>query len=229
MDSGGRCIGIFALQVAIGGISAIISGFTGDLNTLDVYLAGQDFKARPPCRLEDGHALLKDLPPLPHIQVAYAAAPVLSGEDASRAAGTFYPSKARTNGGEIAAASIPAAFRNLQWVLVAELDRAEILTPAVTQRRIMILISLTCAAVISIAGWLFARPATRQTHRLCAEMEAVSAGNLETDVQAVHRSYEISKIGKTLVLMQSDLKRPVVPRSITKHCSWNRRQRLWMG
>ncbi len=206
VDSGGGYIGVFALQVAIDSIAGITSSYTGELNTLDVYLAGQDLKARTPSRLEGGHALLEELPPLPHMQGAFAAAPVPAGDEEPRAAGKFYPSIARADGREVAAVSMPVAFRNLQWALVAELDRVEILAPAVTQRRMMILISLTCAALVSLAGWLFARSVTKPIDRICTDMEAVSSGNLEIDVEAAHRSDEIGKIGKTLVSMQSDLK-----------------------
>ncbi|WP_261399868.1 methyl-accepting chemotaxis protein [Leisingera daeponensis] len=205
-DSGGRYIGVFAIQVAIDEISGITTSFGGDLKTLDVYLAGKDFKARTASRREGGHELLQELPALPHIQGAFTSAPQASGEQTENFVETFYPSITREDGRTIAAVSAPVMFRGIQWALVAELDRDEILAPAAAQQQIMILISLVCAAVVSFFGWLFARSITRPIDRICADMEAVSSGDLETEVSAASRTDEIGKIGKTLVSMQDDLK-----------------------
>ncbi|MEW2912349.1 methyl-accepting chemotaxis protein [Leisingera sp. JC11] len=206
LDSGGRYIGVFALQVAIDEIAAITSSFEGDLKTLDVYLAGQDLKARTPSRLEGGHGLLDDLPALPHIQRAFASLSVSSSEAPANTDATFYPSVIKDNGREVTAVSAPVSFRNVQWALVAELDRTEVLAPATSQRQIMILISLVCAALVSFFGWLFARSITRPIDRICTDMEAVSSGDLDTEVEAASRTDEIGKIGRTLVSMQDDLK-----------------------
>ncbi|KIC34115.1 chemotaxis protein [Leisingera sp. ANG-S5] len=206
LDSGGRYIGVFALQVAIDEIAAITSSFEGDLKTLDVYLAGADLKARTPSRLEGGHELLEDLPALPHIQEAFAFTSASSGEAPANTDASFYPSVIRDNGREVTAASAPVSFRNLQWALVAELDRTEVLAPATAQQRIMLLISLACAALVSFFGWLFARSVTKPIDRICSDMEAVSSGDLDTEVAAASRGDEIGKIGKTLVSMQDDLK-----------------------
>ena len=70
----------------------------------------------------------------------------------------------------------------------------------------MILLSLSCAAAISVLGWLFARSVTKPINRICEQMEAVSSGNLDGNIEAAARRDEIGKIGKTLVSMQADLK-----------------------
>ncbi|KIC32367.1 chemotaxis protein, partial [Leisingera sp. ANG-M7] len=147
-DSGGRFIGVFAVQVAIDEISSIITEFGGNLETLDVFLAGQDLKARTASRQDGGHGLLGDLGQRPHLLEAFATASESTGTDETAAGGTFYPSTALTDGSIVAAVSAPVTFRNLQWALVAELDRDEILAPAAAQRKIMILISLICAGGI---------------------------------------------------------------------------------
>ena len=204
-DSGGRYIGVFAMQAAIDEIAAITSASGGDLKTLNVYLTGPDFKARTASRLEGGHGLLEQLEPLPHIRDAIAAS-AASAETGTSETTAFHPSVTKADGQTVAAIAGPVAFRNLQWALAAEIDRAEILAPAAAQRQIMILISLACAALVSLAGWLFARSVTKPIDRICADMEAVSSGELDIEVAAAGRGDEIGKIGKTLVSMQDDLK-----------------------
>ncbi|WP_424979003.1 methyl-accepting chemotaxis protein [Leisingera sp. S232] len=206
LDSNGHYLGVFALQVAIDEISSITTTFGGDLETLDIYLVGPDFKARTMSRQDGGHGLLGDVGRLPHIQDAIAAAPEHSTEAGSAHAVSFYPAIEKPGGRIVSAVAEPVAFRNLQWALVAELDRAEILAPANAQRQIMIMISLICAGFVSLFGWLFARSVTRPIDRICTDMEAVSSGDLDIEVDAANRGDEIGKIGRTLVSMQDDLK-----------------------
>ncbi|MEX0305513.1 MAG: methyl-accepting chemotaxis protein [Leisingera sp.] len=207
-DENGRYAGVFALQVAIDEIAKITTNFEGDLSTLDVYLIGKDFKARTPSRLDGGHEVLEELPHLPHIESAFSGSAPQQGDADSHGdhAEVFHPSVEKEDGRSVAAVTGPVSYRNLHWAVVAELDREEILAPAARQRQIMLLVSLSCAAAVSLLGWLFARSITQPINRICAHMEAVSAGDLDTRVEAASRNDEIGKIGKTLVSMQADLK-----------------------
>ncbi|WP_082020542.1 methyl-accepting chemotaxis protein [Leisingera sp. ANG-M1] len=207
IDEKGQYAGVFALQIAIDEIARITTNFEGDLSTLDVYLIGEDYKARTPSRLEDGHGVLEELPHLPYIETAFSA----PAQDAGSArhgdhAEIFHPAVEKADGRTVAAVTGPVSFRGISWAVVAELDREEILAPAVRQRQIMLLVSLSCAALVSFLGWLFARSVTRPIDRICANMEAVSSGDLNVHIDAASRRDEIGKIGKTLVSMQADLK-----------------------
>ena len=208
VDEAGRFAGVFALQVAIDEIATITTNFGGELETLDVYLIGGDFKARTQSRLEGRHRVLEELPSLPYIESAFSG--ISSGSGSAGAggdhAGIFHPAVQKPDGRTVAAVTAPFAYRDLNWAIVAELDREEILAPAVRQRQIMLLISLSLAAVVSCLGWLFARSITRPIDKICAHMEAVASGDLDTSIEAAGRNDEIGKIGKTLVSMQADLK-----------------------
>ena len=208
VDGNGRYAGVFALQVAIDEIAKITTNFEGDLDSLDVYLIGKDFRARTPSRLEGGHGVLEELPQLPYIVSAFSSG-AAAAEGASAHGGhaeTFHPAADKEDGRTVAAVTGPVNFRDISWAIVAELDRDEILAPATRQRQIMLLISLSCAAAVSLLGWLFARSVTKPIDRICAQMEAVSSGDLDTPVDAASRRDEIGKIGQTLVSMQADLR-----------------------
>ncbi|WP_264212563.1 methyl-accepting chemotaxis protein [Leisingera thetidis] len=207
-DESGRFAGVFALQVAIDEIAEITTNFGGELETLDVYLIGGDFKARTPSRLDGGHGVLEELPHVPYIEAAFFGGAPEDAGGTSQAGPpvSFHPSVEKPDGRTVAAVTGPFMVHGINWAIVAELDREEILAPAIQQRRVMLLISLSCAAAVSLLGWLFARSVTRPIDRLCTHMEAVSSGNLDTVVEAAGRFDEIGKIGKTLVSMQDDLK-----------------------
>ncbi len=208
VDDAGRFSGVFALQVAIDEIAKITTNFGGKLESLDVYLIGGDFRARTQSRLEGRHGVLEELPNLPYIETAFGG----GGSEGSASAAenersvSFHPAVQKPDGRTVAAVTGPFRYRDLNWAIVAELDREEILAPAVRQRQIMLLISLSCAAAVSFLGWLFARSITRPIDKICTHMEAVASGDLDTSIEAAARNDEIGKIGKTLVSMQADLK-----------------------
>ncbi|KIC21288.1 methyl-accepting chemotaxis protein [Leisingera sp. ANG-Vp] len=208
LDEKGRFAGVFALQIAIDEIARITTNFDGELETLDVYLIGKDFKARTPSRLDGGHDVLEELPHLPYIESAFSSGPEAQpdGGTDGRHAELFHPEVQKEDGRTVTAVTGPLNFHGIQWAVIAELDRAEILAPAARQRQVMLLVSLSCAAAISFLGWLFARSVTKPINRICEHMEAVSSGNLNTRIEAASRQDEIGKIGKTLVSMQADLK-----------------------
>ncbi|UWQ53060.1 methyl-accepting chemotaxis protein [Leisingera caerulea] len=208
VDDAGRFAGVFALQVAIDEIALITTNFGGELKTLDVYLIGGDFRARTQSRLEGRHSVLEELPGLPYIEAAFSSSATAGSAPAAGDAQdvSFHPAVQKPDGSTVAAVTAPFTFRDLNWAIVAELDREEILAPAVRQRQIMLLISLSCAAAVSLLGWLFARSITRPVDKICRHMEAVAAGDLDTGIDAAARNDEIGKIGKTLVSMQADLK-----------------------
>ncbi|WP_421056757.1 methyl-accepting chemotaxis protein [Leisingera sp. D0M16] len=208
IDEAGRFAGVFALQVAIDEIARITTNFGGELETLDVYLIGGDFKARTQSRLDGRHGVLEELPSLPYIEAAFAGSASQDGAEGAggQQHGLFHPAVPKPDGRTVAAVTAPFSYRDLNWAIVAELDREEILAPAVRQSQIMLLVSLSLAAAVSCLGWLFARSITRPINKICAHMEAVASGELDTSIEAAERSDEIGKIGKTLVSMQADLK-----------------------
>ncbi|MBY6136226.1 HAMP domain-containing protein [Nocardioides marinus] len=197
IDESGRFIGVFAVQITVAEITRITSNAGGERQTLDTYLIGTDLKARTRSRLEGGHAVLDALPQQPHFDTAPAAA---------EATARFHPAVQKPDGRTVAAVTAPVVFSDINWTIVAEMDHSELLAPAVQQRQIMLLVSLSCALLVSLLGWLFARSITKPINRICDNMEAVAGGNLDTEVEAAQRRDEIGKIGKTLLSMQDDLK-----------------------
>ncbi len=203
IDESGRFIGVFAVQITVADITRITSNAGGERQTLDTYLIGTDLKARTRSRLEGGHAVLDALPQQPHFDTAPTAA---------EATARFHPAVQKPDGRTVAAVTAPVVFNDINWTIVAEMDHSELLAPAVQQRQIMLLVSLSCALLVSLLGWLFARSITKPINRICDNMEAVAGGNLDTEVEAAQRRDEIGKIGKTLLSMQDDLNWPAPPR-----------------
>ncbi|MEX0304522.1 MAG: HAMP domain-containing protein, partial [Leisingera sp.] len=187
-------VGVLAVQIPVDMLGTIVNNAQGMGETTQIYLAGTDRKARTTSRFDGGFQVLSQLPSTPQVTEAFdGKSHVQTGV-------------LGLNGHPVLAYSepLPLAFAN--WVIIAEQDLAELMAPAANKRNMLLLASLICATGMSFLGWLFARSITKPIDRICENMEAVSSGNLETEVEAASRADEIGKIGQTLVTMQDDLK-----------------------
>jgi methyl-accepting chemotaxis protein len=189
----GQTVGVVVLQIPMGLINSIMNDDKGIGDSVDIFLAGPDLTARSQSRFEDGHATLDQLPASDYLTQA------LEGN------GAFTTEATGLRGQPVAAYAEDIPLESGTWVIAIEQDRAELLAPVVRDRNILLIASLAGAAVMSILGWLFAGTITRPLDRICQNMDAVSSGNLDTDVPEAERGDEIGKIGKTLVSMQEDL------------------------
>ncbi len=71
-------------------------------------------------------------------------------------------------------------------------------------RNILIALAVMGAILLAVCI-LVARSVTRPIARVCSDIAAVSAGNLDTEVSSASRKDEIGKIGQALVALQTDL------------------------
>ncbi|WP_291730204.1 methyl-accepting chemotaxis protein [Leisingera sp. F5] len=187
-------VGVLAVQIPVNLLGAIVNNEQGLGQTTQIYLAGSDMKARTSSRFDGGFEVLSQLPSTEQVTTAF------DGES------HVQKGVPGLNGHPVLAYSEPLPLEFANWAIIAEQDWAELMAPAVKKRNMLLLASVICAAGMSFFGWLFARSITRPIDRICSNMEAVSSGNLDTDIEAANRSDEIGKIGKTLVSMQDDLK-----------------------
>ncbi|AHD11642.1 methyl-accepting chemotaxis protein [Phaeobacter gallaeciensis] len=193
-DAAGDLQGAIALQVPVSMLTKIVNPVTDMNETLDVFIIGQDLKVRTNSRHDDVHEVLEQLPETEQISTA------LTGESG------FYADTVDSHGTPVVAYSQPIDMPQVNWAIVAEQARAELFAPVARERNILLLISLVCAAVMSLIGWLFARSITHPISRICNRIEEVASGNLESNVPEASRNDEIGDIGKQLISLQDDLK-----------------------
>ncbi|MBE1296792.1 MAG: HAMP domain-containing protein, partial [Rhodobacteraceae bacterium] len=193
-SNSGQMVGVLILQIPVGMINAFMNDSRGVGETVEAYLVGPDMLMRSSSRFEGGYQTLDPVPEQEHITAA------LNGVSA------FYPSVKGHDGQNVAAFSEPFQMMDTDMAIVIEQDRAELMAPVNNAMTVLLLISVACAAGLSVLGWLFARTITRPLDRISVSMESVASGNLSTEVTEAKRSDEIGKIGKTLVSMQEDLR-----------------------
>ncbi|MDC0660538.1 cache domain-containing protein, partial [Leisingera sp. SS27] len=168
-------VGVLAVQIPVDLLAAIVNNEQGMGDTTQVYILGADHLARTSSRFDGSFEVLSQLPETEQVQSAFdGQSHVLRGVSG-------------LSGQKVLAYSepLPLAFAN--WAIIAEQDWAELMAPAAEKRNMLLLASLICAGGMSLVGWLFARSVTRPIDRICADMEAVSSGDLDTEVAAASR------------------------------------------
>ncbi len=189
----GQTVGVLALQIPMHMINTIMNDDQGIGDSVEIFLAASDLTARSRSRFEDGHAVLDQLPPSKYLTQA------LEGN------GTFTTEATGLRGQPVASYAEDIPLTNGTWVIAIEQDLEELMAPVYRDLNVLLIASLVGAAIMSVFGWLFARRITNPLNRICRNMDAVSSGDLETQVPDAERGDEIGEIGKTLVSMQEDL------------------------
>lgn len=189
----GTLAGVMALQIPVDMLTQITNNAEGLGETSEIYIVGEDFKARTSSRFEDRFQVLAELPQLESINNALAG---------NR---EFYRGVDGVSNTSVMSFSKPLEISGANWVMVVEQDVADVMAPVRHEAIIMAVLSLVSCAVMSFFGWLFARSITKPLDHICEEMSAISSGQLDTAVPEANRGDEIGMIGKTLVSMQGDL------------------------
>lgn len=198
MSSTGQVVGVIILQIPDTLVSNLLTKMVGIGETTDLYFVGADNRSRSYSRLENGHSFLQKLT----VPDAYAAA---QGDEE-----VFETNVLGQNGNRVVSYVRDLAGIGLNWKLVVEQDRNEVLGPVHHDRTLLILTSLVSAFVMTLIGWWFARSFSKPIDGLNARMKAIGSGNLDSDVPEAHRGDEFGEMGKTLVAMQQELKQAQV-------------------
>uniref|UniRef100_UPI0025F11C78 methyl-accepting chemotaxis protein n=1 Tax=Phaeobacter sp. TaxID=1902409 RepID=UPI0025F11C78 len=193
-DIANRLRGVLAIQIPVDLITEIVNPINAAQATLDVFVVGQDLRARSNAHAEDGFKVLGEMEASPQITAA------LGGE------AQFYPDVIGSNGHHVASFSTPVDINGADWAVVAEQDLDELLAPVVAERTKLLAASIVLAGIMSLAGWLFARSVTRPIGSVCNRIEEVAQGELDHDITEADRNDEIGDIGKQLRSLQGDLK-----------------------
>lgn len=191
----GMPMGVMVIQLPVDLFNTVLNSEVGLGETGQLFLAGADLKARSSSRFDDGFRVLDSLQETEHLAAA------LQGTAA------VYPDAIGRNGQAAIAFSSGLDIFDQRWAMVAEVDHAEIMKPVRAQRLQILFAALASLTGISLVGWLFARSAVRPIAGICANMEQISSGNLNTEIASASRGDELGQIGKTLEAMQADLRK----------------------
>lgn len=189
----GGVLGVVALQIPVDMISAIVNSSLGLGETTQIFVVGDDGRARASSRFEEGYQVLDALDVQSHTAAALAGEPVYTNEGIG------------LNGQPVISYATPLELEYANWVMVAEQDVSETMAPVWAQASVLIGIGALLTAGLSVLGWLFARSITRPLNQICDDMKKISNEEFDTEVATASRQDEIGDLGKTLLAMRGDL------------------------
>lgn len=189
----GDTIGVFAVQLPDDIPTEILSNPAGLQNTGDIIAVGQNGNARSGSRFDDGPEVLGNFVDTQRL-AAFA-----NTDDSTLVNVAGY------RGENVISILRPIRVFDFDWLLVAEIDTAEVIAPAIQLRNIMTIIGLATVCVSGGIGLLFASSVTTPLSRLRSAMENVAGRHTDTKIEDTHRADEIGDIANTLVSFRDQL------------------------
>jgi len=169
---------IVALQLSIDKINDIMQQRDGMGETGESYLVGDDKRMRSDSYLDPvGHS----------IKASFSGTIQKNGVDTQALNEglkglTDIKIVEDYNGNSVLSAYTPIKIKNVNWVLLAEIDEAEAMAPVTQLRWIILIIMLVSAAAISIVAFKIARSITRplggEPHEMQSITEKIASGDL---------------------------------------------------
>ncbi len=195
-DEAGKTIGVFAFQMPVDRINAVMNATHGLGATGDAVIVGQDGLMRSNSRFTATGAtdILKTSLGGPVIAAALRGEAGI-GEFSYRDAPSLI-------------AAIPFTFGDLRWAVTATQAESEALAPVYAIRRNLIIISLLVLLAIGLLGYLVAQTLTRPIVALVSDMGELARGKHDIALNGLERGDEIGLMSRAVgVFRDSAIKR----------------------
>jgi methyl-accepting chemotaxis protein len=195
-DASGKTIGVFAFQMPVDRINAVMTASHGLGATGDAILVGRDGLFRSNSRF-----------------TAAGATDILKTELRSAAIDTALEGKSTL--GEVSyreaeslVAAQPFRFGDLNWSVTALQSKAEALAPVHALRQTLIIIALLVLLAVGALGYLVAQTLTRPIVSLVADMGDLARGKHDIALVGADRGDEIGLMSRAVgVFRESAIKR----------------------
>jgi PAS domain S-box-containing protein len=227
--AGGERIGVLAVELPAGPVDALMTGGQswrrGGLGqTGETYLVGADHRMRSNSRflVEDPDAYLRLLAGLgvserqrglirSHRSTILFERVSSPAVEAALAGGSGAAITRDYRGVEVISAHAPVAVPGVRWGLIAKIDTAEALAPAVALRNTVAISGVIIALIVGGLALLLGRSLTRPLGRLMDGMRRLGKGSLGHRVP-VDRRDEVGRIAAAFNQMADDLQETTVSR-----------------
>ncbi|MBB4286161.1 methyl-accepting chemotaxis protein [Roseospira goensis] len=193
-DDTGAFAGVLAFQMPVAEVNAIMQVSAGMGETGETYLVGPDLLMRSDSRFSAESTILSREVDTP------AARAALAGE-AGVTVGRDY------RGQPVVQAYGPIAFEGLNFAILAEVDRAEVMAPVYQMRWFMVVAGLVILVLVAVMGLLFARSVTRPIGAITDTMGHMADGDLTVQIPATDRKDEVGEMAKALNVFKEGLVR----------------------
>lgn len=191
-DENGNTAGVLVFQMPIDRINAIMQKTEGMGESGETYIVGSDKLMRSDSRFSKESTILKTRVPGATV-------------DAGIAGRTGIDIIEDYRGIDVVSAYVPFNFLGTKWVLLGEIDVAEMEEPVVDIAWTMVLIAILAAIVMAVLGFFFARSITVPIHNMVGIMGRLAEGDAEVDVPYQDMKDEIGDMASTVQVFKENL------------------------
>jgi methyl-accepting chemotaxis protein len=191
MNDGGSLAGVLVFQMPIDRINAVMQVSAGMGESGETYLVGGDYLMRSDSRFSDESTILET-----RVETATVTA-VLAGQSGVDVVPDY-------RGIPVFSAFSPMEFEGITWAVLAEIDEAEVLAPAVALRNSMLITAIIVLAIVAAIGLGFARTLTKPISFMTSAMQRLADGDLEAEIPAQGRSDEIGEMAAAVQVFKDN-------------------------
>lgn len=187
----GQAVGVVALQMPFGRLNTIMSERSGLGESGETYLVGSDYLMRSDSRFEEASTLLTKTVRTDAVEAGLAGNTAVDVVDDYR-------------GIPVWSAYTPIAAQGLNWVLLAEIDDAEVMAPVVAQRNWTLAVTGVALALLALIAFGLSRwfiGPIRSVTEAAAEM---ARGNL-TGTLSIRSQDEVGQLAQSFSHMRQHL------------------------
>jgi len=192
---------IVALQLSLDAINLIMNQREGMGESGETYLVGSDKRMRSDSFIDaDGHS----------VEASFAGNIKNNGVDTQAvkdalSGNTGTAITADYNGNNVLSSYVPVNVGSTQWVVIAEIDEAEVMQPVNDLVKNIIIIAIIFLILIIAVAYLFALSITKPVIKGVFFAQELSKGNLVAHLD-VDQKDEIGQLGSALRTMRDQIK-----------------------
>ncbi|MBL8709658.1 MAG: HAMP domain-containing protein, partial [Rhodospirillaceae bacterium] len=191
---GSELLGVLVFQMPIGRINAVMQRAEGMGESGETFIVGADFLMRSDSRfLKEGESsILKQ-----EVRTATVEAGIAGKQGVAEVLDY--------RGIDVLSAYKPIEFHGVKWVVLGEIDSAEVFEDAVDTRNLIALVGLIALIIAAVIGVLGARSLTRPLSGLTDTMRQMADGSYEIQVPATDRADELGDMAKAAEFFRGKL------------------------
>jgi len=188
----GHRVGCAVFQAPVDNINAIMNETAGLGETGQTLLVGADKKLRSNDRFDETATILNASRESADVDAMFA------GESGLM--------KTEKDGHTMVKAYAPLDIEGLNWGVVAEIDLAEVTSPAAALQTQLLFIGLCIAAVVCFVGWFFSVKLVKPIPPILARAREIAGGNLAGEPLPVKTNDEMGKLTVSMNDMSTALR-----------------------
>lgn len=190
-DENGQVIGVLAFQMPIGRINAVMQVAAGMGESGETYIVGEDRYMRSDSRFSNETTIL----------VTKVTGETVDRGLAGEKGVEIVPDYRGIN---VFSAYGPLDFKDVRWVVLAEIDEAEVMQPLRSLQQTSMIVAFLVVLVAAVVGILSSRRLSNPISNMVHVMQDLARGQFDVTVPSTDRGDEIGKMAASVQVFKDN-------------------------